>query len=83
MAVARPRGDGADVEQLDDGEDGPHGDRDHRPHREAAAGQGHLDRPGEGGVPDPEPGRGDQRHHRGDEADRLRGAHLRQLEKGM
>src|SRR2546421_12703414 len=51
-------GDSADIEQLDDGQHGPHRNRDHRAFGEASAGQRDLDRPGEGGVADAEAGRG-------------------------
>ena len=69
--AAAEEGDGADVDQLDESQGGPQRDRDHGPNGEAAAGERDLDRPGEGRVPHPEPGRSDQGDCRRDYAEGL------------
>ena len=65
----------ADVDQLDHGQHAAHGDRDQRADaRSCCPAARDLHRPGEGGVADAEPGRGDQGRQRRHVAERLRRA---------
>ncbi len=76
------QGDGADVDQFPDRHHAAHGDRDQRAEREALARQRRLQPPGEGGVADAEPGRGDERDQRREVADRLRRADQEDVVEG-